>query len=94
MPAELLTTPTILVLGAAVLGMNASMTVLVMAMTGRSVLLRNFLIITAVPGVLAVILNQYQGGMCISGRLTMTERTPLLLISPSGPNWVGTDSAV
>ena len=21
-------------------------------------------------------LNQYQGGMCISGRLTMTERTP------------------
>ena len=40
------------------------------------------------------ILNQYQGGMCISGRLTMTERTPRHLISPLGPNWVGTDSAV
>ena len=40
------------------------------------------------------ILNQYQGGMCISGRLTMTERTPRDLISPLGPNWVGTDSAV
>ena len=39
-------------------------------------------------------LNQYQGGMCISGRLTMTARTPRHLISPSGPNWVGTDSAV
>ena len=39
-------------------------------------------------------LNQYQGGMCISGRLTMTERTPWHLISPLGPNWVGTDSAV
>ena len=39
-------------------------------------------------------LNQYQGGMCISGRLTMTERTPRHLISPLGPNWVGTDSAV
>ena len=39
-------------------------------------------------------LNQYQGGMCISGRLTMTERTPRYLISPLGPNWVGTDSAV
>ena len=40
------------------------------------------------------VLNQYQGGMCISGRLTMTERTPRHLISPLGPNWVGTDSAV
>ena len=40
------------------------------------------------------ILNQYQGGMCISGRLTRTERTPRHLISPLGPNWVGTDSAV
>ena len=40
------------------------------------------------------ILNQYQGGMCISGVLTMTERTPRHLISPLGPNWVGTDSAV
>ena len=39
-------------------------------------------------------LNQYQGGMCISGRLTMTERTPRHLKSPLGPNWVGTDSAV
>ena len=39
-------------------------------------------------------LNQYQGGMCISGRLTMTERTTRDLISPLGPNWVGTDSAV
>ena len=41
-----------------------------------------------------VLLNQYQGGMCISERLTMTERTPRHLISPLGPNWVGTDSAV
>ena len=40
------------------------------------------------------VLNQYQGGMCISGRLTMTERTPRHLISPLGPNWVGTDNAV
>ena len=39
-------------------------------------------------------LNQYQGGMCISGSLTMTERTPRHLISPLGPSWVGTDSAV
>ena len=39
-------------------------------------------------------LNQYQGGMRISGRLTMAERTPRHLISPSGHNWVGTDSAV
>ena len=39
-------------------------------------------------------LNQYQGGMCISGSLTMTERTPRHLISPLGPNCVGTDSAV
>ena len=39
-------------------------------------------------------LNQYQGGMCISGRLTMPERTPRHLISPLGPNRVGTDSAV
>ena len=30
-------------------------------------------------------LNQYQGGMCISGRLTMTERNPRHLISPLGP---------
>ena len=40
------------------------------------------------------ILNQYQGGICISGRLTMTARTPRHLISPLGPNWVGTGSAV
>ena len=41
-----------------------------------------------------LVLNQYQSGMCISGRLTMTARTPRHLISPLGPNWVGTDSAV
>ena len=41
-----------------------------------------------------VVLNQYQGGMCISGSLTMTETTPQLLISPLGPKWVATDSAV
>ena len=40
------------------------------------------------------ILTQYQGGMCISGRLTMTERTPRRRILPLGPNWAGTDSAV
>ena len=39
-------------------------------------------------------LNQYQGGMCISGRLTMTERTPRHLTSPLGPKWVSIDSAV
>ena len=39
-------------------------------------------------------LNQYQGGMCISGRSTMTASTPRHLISPLDPNWVGTDSAV
>ena len=39
-------------------------------------------------------LNHYQGGMCILGRLTMTASTPRHLISPLGPNWVGTDSAV
>ena len=39
-------------------------------------------------------LNQYQGGMCISWVLTKTERTPRHLISPLGPNCVGTDSAV
>ena len=41
-----------------------------------------------------LLINQYQGGMCISGSLTMTERTPRHLISPLGPSWVGTDSAV
>ena len=40
------------------------------------------------------LLNQYQGGMCISGVLPTTERTPRQLISPLGPNWVGTGSAV
>ena len=40
------------------------------------------------------LLNQYQGGMCILGRFTMTSSTPRHLISPLGPNWVGTDSAV
>ena len=39
-------------------------------------------------------LNQYQGGMCISGSLTMIERTPRHPISPLGLSWVGTDSAV
>ena len=39
-------------------------------------------------------LNQYQGGMCISGAQTRTERTPRRLISPLGPDLVGTDSAV
>ena len=32
-------------------------------------------------------LNQYQGGMCISGVLKTTSRTPRHLISPSRPNW-------
>ena len=41
-----------------------------------------------------MILNQYQGGMCISGLLKTTERTPRHPMSPSGPNWVTTDSAV
>ena len=39
-------------------------------------------------------LNQYQGGICISGVLKTTERTPRHLMSPSGPKWVATDSAV
>ena len=39
-------------------------------------------------------LNQYQGGMCISGVLKTTERIPQHLISPVGPNWVVTDIAV
>ena len=39
-------------------------------------------------------LNQYQGGMCISGVMKMTERTPRNLASPSGPNWVAAGSAV
>ena len=30
-------------------------------------------------------LNQYPGGMCISGVLKMAERTPRNLASPSGP---------
>ena len=42
----------------------------------------------------ATILNQYQGGMCISGVLKTAERTTRHLISPLGPNWVGTDIAV
>ena len=40
------------------------------------------------------VLNQYQGGMCISGVLTMTERAPRHLIPPLVLNWVGTESAV
>ena len=39
-------------------------------------------------------LNQYQGGMCISGAQTRTERTPRRLISPLGPDLGGADSAV
>ena len=39
-------------------------------------------------------LNQYQGGMCVSGVLKTTERTPRRLISPLGPKRVATDSAV
>ena len=41
-------------------------------------------------------LNQYQGGMCISGLLKTTERTPRHLIPPLGfrPQLVTTDSAV
>ena len=39
-------------------------------------------------------LNQYQGGMCISGVLPTTERTPRYLVAPLGPNRVSTDSAV
>ena len=34
----------------------------------------------------ALILNQYQGGMCIAGVLTTTERTPRHFILPLGPN--------
>ena len=41
-----------------------------------SVLIKNGHIFTAVDSYVADILNQGQGGMCISGRLTMTERTP------------------
>ena len=40
-----------------------------------------------------VILNQYQGGMCIRG-LGDNRKDSQILISPLGPNWVGTDSAV
>ena len=40
------------------------------------------------------ILNLYQGGMCNSEVLKTTNRTPHHLISPIGPNWVATDSAV
>ena len=36
-------------------------------------------------------LNQYQGGMCVSGVLKTTERTPRRLISPLGPKRVATD---
>ena len=41
-----------------------------------------------------IILNRYQGGMCISGVLKMTERTTLNLISPLDPSRVATGSAV
>ena len=33
-------------------------------------------------------LNQYHGGMCISGVLKTTEKTPQDLVSPLGPKWV------
>ena len=39
-------------------------------------------------------LNQYQGGMCISGVLKTTGRTPQHLTSLLSSNWVATDSAV
>ena len=41
-----------------------------------------------------MVLNQYQGGMCISGVLKTTERTAQHLISPLGPKGMPTDSAV
>ena len=41
-----------------------------------------------------MLLNQYQGGMCIPGILKTAERTPRHLISPLGPEKVSTDSAV
>ena len=40
------------------------------------------------------LLNQYQGGICISGVLKTTERTLQHLILLLGPNWVPTDNAV
>ena len=40
------------------------------------------------------LLNQYQGGMCISGVLKTAERTPQHLISPLRSDWVVTDSGV
>ena len=39
-------------------------------------------------------LNQYHGGMCISGVLKTTERTPLDLVSPWGLKWTATDIEV
>ena len=48
----------------------------------------------AAQGTVLLVLNQYQGGMYISGVLTTTERTPRQLIALLGPTWVGTDSAV
>ena len=40
------------------------------------------------------LLNRSQGGMCISGVLKTTERTPRHLMSPLGPKWVAIESAV
>ena len=40
------------------------------------------------------ILNQYQGGMCISGVLKTTERTQQDLASPWGLKWAATDIEV
>ena len=56
---------------------------------GESLDAGNLLVIlrTAEEGVLRVDhLNQYQGGMCIAGVLTTTERTPRHFILPLGPN--------
>ena len=41
-----------------------------------------------------VVLNQSQGGMCISGVLKTTEMTPRPLASPLGPKRVGTERPV
>ena len=48
----------------------------------------------SVRGPVPAFLNQYEGGMCISGVLETTERTPHDLISPLSSNWMATDSAV
>ena len=52
------------------------------------------MLLTALCLMLSRKLNQYQGGMCISGVLKTTERTARHLISPLGPKGMPTDSAV